>query len=313
MIKLKQYLKNSVRLGLLFSLLFSFSSCTLKKPVYKRSEVEERIVGSFKNEDGINAVTRVTKNTLYIYIPLTEKILHVVKSQPPPKRDISFFYVDCVLNKGSFLIQYAAESVPESKQFVENITYNLTEYASQIMNKVYYLLQTALTDSPEHFNFFVIYICDIKNGIEMRLTLQETDLKKFFGQALPMAEFNQRIVRLIRGSKDIVDDYTAEHVDFQDIKIEDFICDLIIQRLLYSRFQSSKINSIQEEILKIFYITVKSYGFNAYEDVEISDVLNDTKDLFFRYKIEEVFEPLIRNEPLKIKPAAPEEENLDTP
>ena len=294
MTKSKRYLKNSVKLVLLFSLLFSFSNCTRKEPPYKRGEVEERIIGAFKKDINIDVITKVTADTLHIYIPLKEELLHVIRSSAPPKKDISFFYADCAYKEDIFSIKYAAESIPLQKQFMENVTYNLTEYASNIMNKAYYLMQTALTDSKEHFDFFVVYMADTKNGIEMILTIQETDLKNFFGMALPFAEFNQRVIRQIRGDRKIIGDATARHIEFKGIEMKDFICDLVIQRLLYSNFESNKIDSIQEEILKIFYITVASYGFDEYEEVRLLDILNNTEELLFRYKIEEVYQPLIR-------------------
>ena len=306
MTRLKRYLKNPASLVLLFSLLLFSSNCTLRESPYKRREVEERIIGSFKKDFGLDVVTRVAGDSLYVYIPVKGGFLTTVKTPPLPKVDIKFLYADCAFKDRSFSIRYAAEILPEPRLAPENITQNITDEMQEIWGKLYQLFQTALTDSPDHFSFFVIYVADIEEGIEMKTTIEETDLKKFFTRAIPPQEFGQRTLRSIRGGDEIVGDTTGRHVDFKDIDLKDFICDIVTQRLTYSRLQSDMIDSIQEEVLKIFYTTVAAYGFVDYDDVELVDVIKGDKDLFFRHRIERSFEPLLRRFPPATTPAQKE-------
>ena len=102
MTRLKRYLKNSASLGLLLSLLFSFSNCTLKEPPYKRSEVEERIIGTFQKDFGLEVTTRVAGDSLYIYVPVEGEFLTTVQTPDLPKTDIKFLYADCAFKNNTF-------------------------------------------------------------------------------------------------------------------------------------------------------------------------------------------------------------------
>lgn len=288
MTRLRKYLRNLVKLGLLLSLPFICINCTLKEPTYNKSEVEQKIVASFKRELDLDVTTRIAENTLYVYIPTPEQIIEIARVQAPEEKKHAVWFINIKHEADRFLIEYAAKDLPASKVFFKNISFNYTPYAQKAMNKAYSSLFEALTDSEDGFDFFVVYIADISRGIEMKLTINERDLKKYYTGALPFMQFGTRVIVETTGNKQIIGDTEGDHIKHTSLNTVDFINDLFVYQLSYGIPRKDN-SSITKEILKIFYEITTSYDFIDYLYVNLRDVLSEKETTYTYTEIENMF------------------------
>lgn len=285
--KSKQYLKNTVNLALLLlSSAVLLNGCTVAQkpqPPFERTEAEQRIRDTFKNDFGLNTIVRSADNTLYIYIPTETSIIRLDKSMSfggsgKKEPQLSFIHFDCEFKDNVFNASYATAALPEAKQFINNITYNYTLQTQEIMNKMYYMIYDSLSDRPGHYNFFKVIIADTKKGLEIKITFNETDLRKAIAGALPFFEFNRRVISEINGDNRIVGDTKGTHIDYQPIKLSEFICDLMIQ---YLRSGQDMVSDLTPEqiIQKRFYLLCQMYDFNEFLYMKTNDIVEKTESI----------------------------------
>jgi len=243
----------------------------------------------FKEDLGINPVIRSAGSTLFLYLPIEKNILAIErasdggskKEKDADKRNKNFTYTGCSFKDGYFDIGYATAELPSEKQFFENITYNYTNQANTIINKVYNLVSDVLTERPNHYTFFRIIIADVKQGIEMAMTFNEIDLRKEYAGSIPYYEFSKRVVTTVSGSKDIVKDYRGTHLDFKPVELPDFISDLVVQ-YLKSGEDLKKAPDAETAAVKRFYETVSMYDYKEFLFLRVENA-TDKKEQLYSY------------------------------
>ena len=289
--------KNAIRAAaILLSVLF-FNGCTVsqkQEEPYNRNEAQQRIRDRFKDDLGINTVVTSVENTLFIYIPSQKTVIKLDKAMSfgAPKKSteakLSFIHVDSMFEDNIFNITYATAELPESKQFIKNITYNYSLQTQEIMNKMYNLIYESMSDREDHYEFFVVILADIKKGLKIKLTFSNSDLRKSIIGVLPFFEFNKRVISEIDGSSDIVNDIKGENVDYSPILVPNFASDLVIQ---YLRGGSDITPSLtaEEIVLKRFYKICNMYDYTQFLYVKAFDQINKTEALVSYDELHERF------------------------
>lgn len=295
------------------SILILCAACTSNESLYNRSEVEEKIIDSFKESLELEPKTKIAGSTLYLYIPTEKTILKIdrIKSSflsEPKEKDkkenssidqqkpiiskavnIKPLYLDLTHKNTQLTIRYAVKEIPQTKAFVEGITPSYTEHASQIINTVYYSLYAALTDDEQKFNFFRVYICDISQGMSIDMTISEKDLKRQAVGGFPMGEFQKRIVSRTIGSQKIIGDIEGSHVNYIDIKPIDFIIDLLIYRTYNYGITIKKNSNLEDTLAEMLFKMTTYYEFFGYTQLTLKDILENNTVHFSYEELEDRF------------------------
>lgn len=279
MMRLKPYLKNSVRPALLFSIaiatLVSLSGCleqTEPTYTYKEENIPEAVKQVCKDEYDLDVTARRTPTTLWIYIPLS-KILH---------KDYG---------------------IKEEKIFDE-----------EMMGKLRNILTTigrVVISSDKTPEFFALVASDIQLGLDYIFIGNVLDIKKSYAGFIPWTEANRRFVVRLKLVPEAVGDVTGEHLKAYDIKLSDFLAEQIAQRISiqfqeeslkkYFRIRDSrgrflsdtfvfeysieqisnpeKEIDIKKEILNTITYCIKTYEFKDFSTVEIIDLFTQSKSV----------------------------------
>lgn len=193
--RLRRFLKNSVKPGLLFSL-FScliLSGCANpSEPTYKEKDIPYLVKKICKEEYNLEVSTKRTLTTLWIYAPLS-KILH------------------------------ADYGIKADKIFDE-----------EMVNKLRNILTTVgrvLISSDNTPEFFALLASDIKLGLDYTLIGCVLDIKKSYAGFIPETEANHRYVIRFKVNPEAINDTTGVHLKAYDIKLPDFLAEQISQRI----------------------------------------------------------------------------------
>ena len=266
--RLRRFLKNSVKPGLLFSL-FScliLSGCANPfEPTYKEKDIPYLVKKICKEEYNLEVSTKRTPTTLWIYAPLS-KILH------------------------------ADYGIKADKIFDE-----------EMVNKLRNILTTVgrvLISSDNTPEFFALLASDIKLGLDYTLIGCVLDIKKTYAGFIPETEANRRYVIRFKISPEAINDTTGVHLKAYDIKLPDFLAEQINQRIgsnfqgedrkKYFRVEKSEgkfsdgiftiayaINQIaqpdkkidiKKEVLDIITYCLKTYEFKEFLMLEVTDL-----------------------------------------
>ncbi len=270
MMKLKLYLKNSVKSALLFNLILFlslfFSGCqTDFNPTYAEGQIPEQIKKICKEEYKLDVTTQRVGNTLWVYIPLTE-LLH---------KDIN-------VNREKFFSDAAKE---------------------KLMNIITSLSRVVLS-SDKSPDFYALVASDIEAGIDYTLIGYILDIKKAYASFIPSTELDRRYVMKLTHEPKSVEDKDGSHLRVFDINFNDFLAEQISQRINF-KFQDEEfrkyfqVNSvqgqykdrdiilqynikqilpppkpidIQQEILKIIAYCVSTYEFKDFNQIGLIDL-----------------------------------------
>lgn len=289
MTKLKQYLKNSAKAGLLLFSSLALLSCVLQKPSYGDKALETKIIKSLK-EQRINAAIKTAENTFYIYAPTEKEIVMLERVSPNPekKETLSVMSAGSEYDGDSFTIFYAAKTLPPTKTFVENITYNFTHHANRVINQIFFIFQESLKNPKIDFDFYVIVLADISRGIEVKYTINGDDFKNYAQEILPPFEFYKRLIIEINGEKKIVGDKNGNNVEYKNIKNTDFINDLFSYKVR-SGIEPGEDKDTGRAVLKVFYKIIGDYKFEDFTYIKLRDLLKEEDRLFSYQELKIMF------------------------
>jgi hypothetical protein len=271
--KLKLSLKNSIKfvLPLLNLLILFISGCSCPvEPTYKEKDIPRIIKEICKKEYNLDVTTQRTKTTLWIYAPL-DKLMHKEFGTKEDK-----YFDDTVMDKAMNI----------------NIT-----------------IGRVLLSSDYTPDFFVLIFSDIKLGIDYTMTGNVLDMKKLYAGYIPEEEARRRYVMSFKASPEAIGDTTGFHFMPYDITISEFLKDQIAQRIAVY-FQSDELKNyykvnqsegefkdgvflfrysieevtkpkrkikVRNEILDIIAYTLRTYEFNDFSVVSITDLRNDER------------------------------------
>jgi len=271
--RLKLFLRNSVKPALLFSLLICIILTGCKgriEPTYKEENLISLVKQICKDEYNLDVVTARTATTLWVYAPLS-KILH----KDYGKKEDKIF----------------------DEEMVDKLRNILTAIGRVLISSDH---------TPE---FFALVASDINIGLDYAIFANVLDIKKSYAGFIPFTETQKRYVIKFRLSPEAIGDTTGKHVQIYDIRLPDFLAQEIAQRIaiqfqgedLKKYFKVEKSDgrfnngtlifaySIQEvskpekniyvmrEILKTITYCIKTYEFRDFSSLEINDLVTQDK------------------------------------
>lgn len=272
--RLKPSLKNLGKVALLFSFLVAILlyGCfdNPLEPTYKEKDIPYIVEKICKDEYNLDVTTKRTTTTLWIYAPLS-KILHK---------------------------DYGIE---EDKIFDE-------EMADKLRN-ILTTIGRVLISSDNTPEFFALLASDINLGLDYTLIGNVLDIKKSYAGFIPWTEANRRYVMKFKIAPEAIGDVTGAHLQFYDIRLTDFLAELIAQRIgaqfqeeerkkyfkieksegkfsndtfifeysIKRILESPKEIDMRKEILDTVAYCVKTYEFRDFSFVEINDLITQDR------------------------------------
>jgi len=299
-------------------LITTFTGCFKLKPppVVSITEANEKFIETCKKEYNIDVKITPLKNTLWIYLPMTNKILDWKISQEGPKSSDeatdkrSILFLETEFTDGAFNIRYDIEpsrgysksygydsiyteeyqkkqrgiltSLYQSYVSVENVPGDV-EYIDGIKFTTHKQLVDAYVETETPPDFFILVLADITSGMEVRSYIHWKDLKKGMSDNSFQLEFVRRnIIDYPVGSQNIVGDTEGKHLEKTEMTWPEFLAKQIDYRIRY-KYQRSAFppkEDDQSEILSIIKTATDVYSFDGFLGVTMENLGTKKSHLF---------------------------------
>jgi hypothetical protein len=246
------------------------------------SEAYTKFLQIAKEDYNLEPVTHWVKNTLWIYLPITESLFDLkakdaspTNDQPSEKYNIQF--IDGAYQDRRFVITY---DIAKARVYPKDYGYG-TSYSQEYQHKQRNLM-TAITrafeNAQEKPEFLVIVIADINKGIELKMTVAYQDLDRASKDQTFYEEYAYRAVLTPpQGNTAIIDDKTGTHLDYKPVAWPDFLAKQIVYRIQFKYQQSSfpPTDTPEQTILSAVAQTLKAYNFTDYAGVVLRNLASD--------------------------------------
>ena len=128
----------------------------------------------------------------------------------------------------------------------------------------------------------VIAITDIKKGIEARYTFYLEDYRMASVGGLPYEEFSKRVLQESKGSTDYIGDDIGQHLEYNDIRMPDFLTKQMINRIRFKFTQSDfpPQENYERSIIGIIADTNRYYHFKDFKEARTDDIRTGKKMIF---------------------------------
>ena len=284
MMKSKRSSKNLAKVDpKIIILVFFLSACNSSiSPSFLKEDIAQAVKNISKKEYQLEIVTKLTGQTLWVYLPLE----NIITKPEKPEKYLEKFLVEDKKNSfsaGVFRVNYAIKPIPEKEVLQEMV---LDKKVNEKIFNVLQVIRRVLfsTDNAKENNplFFCIVTADIKNGFQIKQIFHLSDLKKLSYGLISQTEYQHRIVQENAVSALIIDDRQGEHLNYQDITLEDFIAGQIQNRIRV-KFQKPEVEKnadIDKEVLKIVTYTANTYNFRNFTMLEMINLLEGKKTIF---------------------------------
>jgi hypothetical protein len=281
MMKLRLSLKNLARrvlnLCIIACLIGGCSSSTA--PTYQKKDIEKSIQDICKNEYKLDVKVKLVGSTLWIYVPIEGLI---EKSNKPEKFTEKF---NIEQNKGEFAngnfkFNYSIKPIPEQVKF-QDFKYNKKALENinnvwKVLRRVIFSMQCAKGEEPE---FYSLIFADMNMGIQIKELSYYLDLKKVSYGYISWEEYQHRSILDQDLAPEAIQDREGLHINYKDITLKDFVL-AQIQHRIKLKFQKPEVDKnvdIDKEILKIIEYTLKTYNFKGFSEVELNNLLTNSR------------------------------------
>ncbi len=166
------------------------------------------------------------------------------------------------------------EKITGEDQLVERVPGDV-DFVGAMKNADHKRMVHSYVQTDKAPDIFVIVMADIENGLELRIFLHLTDLRRAYTDPSFHGEYAKRVVsEQPFGDSRIIGDKTGEHVDFHNILLPEFLAKQMLFRInfKYTRSAFPPTDNPKNEILRAAAETVGSYGFNKFGAVELQDL-----------------------------------------
>ncbi len=272
--------------------------CAKKEPNTKPplSEAQKNFEKKCREDFDLQVVTRTVGQTIYAYLP-TDKPMFDYEAQKEntetaqaktPKFSVQ--YADGEFKGNAFNFEY--DIIKKTKSSKEDYGYNTayTDAYIKMQNNLFTAMAETFADVPLEnpapkeavLKFFVVVITDIKKGMETRSTIYWLDFKRYMAGDLPYDEYMKRFLSDVKGGQSMIGDETGSHIDYKDIRIEDFLTKQIINRIHF-KFERSDFqppDDYDSTIADIVADTTRYYKFTAFEALRLENLRSNKKLLF---------------------------------
>ena len=289
MMKLKPSSKSLARIGLkLLPFILCLSACSSSvTPSFLNENIANAVKDICLKEYKLDLVTKLVDQTLWVYLPLEDI---VTKSEKPEKYIERFSIEDNknLLDEGILSVSYAIKPIEEKetqqKMALDKLVNEKIFNVLQVIRRVLFSTDHSKINNPL---FFCIVTADIKNGFQIKQIFHLSDLKKLSYGFISQTEYQHRIIQDTEVSPLIIGDREGTHLDYQNITLDNFIIGQIKNRIKI-KFQKPEVErnaDIDKEILKIITYTLNTYNFQNFTLLEMINLLNTKKAIFYRSAI----------------------------
>lgn len=278
--KLRLFSRNSAKTALSSLICLLLSSCSFPlTPTYTPETLSKSLEKILREEYSISSVSRLTGEALWVYIPTEEAIF--IESEKPESY-VKIFdpkSIEGNLQDGIFNFNYAITEIPETKE-TQNTKFNPA--IAELMNKALRSIRRVIFSLKRDKGgpkFFVIALCDIKNGIEVITTTYIDDFKKASYEIISWTEYQHRGLEDIKLAPEAIGDKEGNHLVFHDIHFNEFLLGQIQQRLRqkFNRPEVKKGADIDKEVLKTIRNVLEIYGFDDFLLVSLHNITTNNK------------------------------------
>ena len=125
-------------------------------------------------------------------------------------------------------------------------------------------------------------ITDIKKGIEARYTFYLEDYRMASVEGIPYDEFSKRVLQESKGSTDYIGDEIGQHLEYNDIRMPEFLTKQMVNRIRYKFGQSDfpPQQNYEESIIGVIADTTRYYHFKDFKEVHTYDLRTKTRKIF---------------------------------
>lgn len=280
-------------LTLVCAFVFCFGCAKKEPPPPSISEAQQRFEKKCREDFDMHVKTKQVGTTMYIYLPTDKPMFDYEaqkeNTQTTDKKEAKFSinFLEGKYEENTFSFEY--DFIDRKKSSKEDFGYTSTytdTYIKQQNN-----LFVAISDSffentlakgeilPQ---FMVIIIADIVKGIESRSTFYLQDFKRYMSGDLPYEEYMKRFLPETKGGQSLIGDEIGTHIDYQDIKMSDFLTKQAENRIRF-RFQHSDFQPSDDydtEIVNQIADTLRYYDFVNYKQVNLNNLRLNKKYIF---------------------------------
>ncbi len=249
------------------------------EPTYSVENLSQSLEKILQEEYHIPIVSKLTGQTLWIYLPVEEEIF--IESDNPQEYAKLFEVksTEGILKEEILDVSYNIQEIPEAKEKQDK---KFNPEVSDKINKVLRSVRRVLFSLKHDSNgpkFFVIATSDIKNGIDIINITYIDDLRKAFYEIISWTEYQHRSVEDIKLSPESIGDKEGKHIEFRDIDFKEFLVEQIQQRVRskFSRPEVKKDADIDKEVLKTIRNVLEIYKVDDFLLVSLKNTHTGNK------------------------------------
>lgn len=254
--------------------------CSIQSgPTYSIENLGQSLEKILREEYHIPAVSQLSGQTLWVYVPLEEEIFITSDKPQEYAKQFNLKSVEGSFQGGTLTVNYHIQEIPEAKESQDK---KFNPDVAEKINKVLRTIRRVLfslkrrKDGPK---FFAIAAADIKNGIELFTITYIDDLKKASYEIISWTEYQHRNIEDIKLSLEAIGDKEGRHIEFRDIEFNEFLVAQIQQRLRlkFNQPEVARGVDIDREVLKTVKNVLEIYGFEDFLLVSLKNLLTNNK------------------------------------
>jgi len=266
-------------------------SCSPKKALLPRPPVtglQKTFETKCRKDYNLNILTRIVGKTFWIYAPTDKPLFEFAAETPTPPDPLkkqakyNLLYINGEYKDKAFSFEY--DVIPKIKSDLSNegIKNEGTDYFNKLYNNLFTAITETLLDPKIPISFVVMSITDIKKGLEARYTFYLEDYRMASVEGIPYDEFSKRVLQESKGSTDYIGDEIGQHLEYNDIKMPDFLAKQMVNRIRFKFTQSDfpPQENYEEAIIGVISDTTRYYHFRDFKEVRTNDIRTKRKMIF---------------------------------
>ena len=276
---------------LLLCIPVSLGGCTSKKIAIARpplTDVQKKFELKCRKDYNLNVITRLVGRTFWIYAPTDKALFDFAAESPAPPDPLKkpakydLLYVNGSYKDSYFYFDYDVIQKIKSDAQNEGIKNEGTDYFNKLYNNLFTVVTETLLDPKIPVSFVVMAITDIKKGIEARYTFYLEDYRMASVEGIPYDEFSKRVLQESKGSTDYIGDEIGQHLEYNDIKMPEFLTKQMVNRIRFKFGQSDfpPQEKYEEAIIGVIADTTRYYHFKDFKEVHTNDIRSKKKMIF---------------------------------
>ena len=283
-------------------------SCAPKKAILPHpslTDLQKKFETKCRKDYKLNIITRIVGKTFWIYAPTDKPLLDFAAETPSPPDPLkkpakyNLLYINGFYKDHAYYFEYDVLPKIKSDSQSNGLTEKETDYFSKIYTNLFVAITETLMDPNAPISFVVISITDIKKGIEVRCTFYLEDYRRFYVDGgIPQEELQKRELQEVKGGTDYIGDEIGQHLDYNDIRMPDFLTKQMINRIRFKFTQSDfpPQENYEEAIIGIIADTNRYYRFTDFTQLHTDDIRTNKKMIFTPQQLDFFGEDKPKNE-----------------